>query len=293
MKTRESLSSRIFDSFNIIILILFALTVVIPFIHVIAISLSSPKAIVNAQVTLWPVGFSLKNYMYVMKNSIFFNSFKITLIIVILGTAISMLMTLLTAYPLSRVYLPGRKVFILILVITLIFQSPMVPLYLVVKMYGLLNTIWALILPFALSVFNTFICITFFKQLPNELFEAARIDGMTEYGILFKIVVPLSKPVIVTLLLFFSVSYWNSYQSALYYITNPNLRPLQLYLWSLVAQSNVSELGAMAAAETAVSNSPEGLMMATVITATIPIIIVYPFLQKHFMKGILTGSLKG
>lgn len=293
MKVRESFGSRLFDFFNIVILLLFCLTVIIPFINVIAVSMSSTKAIVNAQVTLWPVGFNLDNYGFVLQNASFLNSFKITLFVVGAGTAINLIMTALTAYPLSKSYLSGRKVFMLILIFNMIFHSPLIPLYLTVKTLGLINSLWALVLPGALSVFNTILCITFFKSLPEELFEAARVDGMSEYKILFKIAIPLSKPVMVTLLLFFSVAHWNNYQSALYYITNVNLRPLQLYLWSLVAQTNTSELGMAAHSESAIKTSPEGLKMATIITATVPIIIIYPFLQKHFVKGAMLGSVKG
>ena len=292
MKIKESFQSRIFDAFNIIVLLLFTLSVIMPFINAIAVSLSSANAIMNAQVKLWPVGFNLDNYRYVAMNPTFWISFRNTLFVVFFGTSINLLITVVTAYPLSKTYLSGRKVFMLILIFIMIFQAPLIPMYLTVKTLGLHNTLWALILPGSLNVFNTLLCITFFKSLPQELFEAARIDGMSEYGILFKIAIPLSKPIMATLLIFFSVAHWNNYQAALYYITNVNLRPLQLYLWSLVAQTNTTEIGAdIRAAEQIIS--PEGLKMATVLTATIPILLVYPFLQKHFVKGILIGSVKG
>lgn len=293
MKIKESKASLLFDIFNHFILLLFCLTVIIPMIHVIAISMSSTRAIVNSKVWLLPVEFNLNNYMHVINNSTFLNSFKITAFVVTVGTAINLFITVVTAYSLSKPYLPGRKWIMLVLIFNMIFHSPLIPMYLTMRSLKLINTLWALVLPGALSVFNTILCIAFFKSLPEELFEAARVDGMSEYGILFKIAVPLSKPIIVTLLLFFAVNHWNNYQNALYFITNANLRPLQMYLYSIVASTNMADMGMAVATESAVKTHPEGLKMATVITATIPVVVIYPFLQKHFVKGVMIGSIKG
>jgi putative aldouronate transport system permease protein len=293
MKIRESAGSRIFSTVNAAVLVLCSLTVILPFLNVLAVSLSSNSAINRSIVSFWPVGFNFGNYAFVMKNAEFLNSFKVTFFVVILGTSFSMFITLLTSYPLSKSYLPGRKAFMVILVVSMIFQCPIIPYFLTVKTIGFTNTILALVIPGGFSVFYTLLCITFFKTIPEDLFESARIDGMTEFRMLFKIALPLSMPIIVTLLLYFIVGYWNNYQSALYFITSVNLRPLQLYLWSLIAQSNIESVGASVMSEAATKTTPAGLMMATIIVATVPVLLIYPFLQKHFIKGTLLGSLKG
>ncbi|OXS58024.1 ABC transporter permease [Cohnella sp. CIP 111063] len=291
MQIRRSLGEKIFDAANVIILALACVTVIIPILHVIASSLSSTNALIHAKVSIWPVDFNWSNYEAVMKNKTFWRSFSISIFVVVVGTLINMLMTIFTAYPLSKSYLRGKNAILIYIVFTMIFYPPMIPVYLVVKDIGLINTVWAMIIPVALSQFNLLICLTFFRSLPEELFEAARVDGMGEMRMVMQIAVPLSKPIMMTLGLFYAVFHWNSYATALLYITKTHLKPLQLYLYNLVAKSDMNDMLAIAAESTTQLN-PQGLQMATIMVATVPIVIIYPFIQKHFIKGALIGSVK-
>lgn len=292
MKIKRSLGEVAFDTTNAVLLLLFCAAVAIPLLNVIAGSLSSNEAIIHSEVALWPVGFNLHNYEFVIRNPVFWRSFGVTAQIVLIGTAINMLLTILTSYPLSKGWLGGRKVILLFIIFTMIFQAPLVPMYILVKSFGMLNTIWSLIVPGALSAFNMMLCITFMRSLPEEMFEAARVDGMSEYRIVWRIVAPLSMPINVTLILFYAVGHWNNYLGPLLYITDRELQPLQLYLYKLISQFDMDSAGGQSVTELASTITPQGLQMATIVIATIPIIIVYPFLQKHFIKGALLGSVK-
>ncbi|QNK56339.1 MULTISPECIES: carbohydrate ABC transporter permease [Paenibacillus] len=292
MKIKKTLAERAFDTGNIIFMLLTCLLVAIPILHVAAGSFSDTNALIHSKVGLWPVGFNLDNYQLVFESKPFWRSFAITLLIVVIGTSINLFLTVLTAYPMSKSYLKGKKLFILFIIVTMIFQAPMIPTYLLVKNLDLLNSIWGLIIPGALSAFNLILCITFFRSLPEELFEAARVDGMSEYRMVWTIALPLSMPIVITLLLFYAVGHWNNYYSALLYITDTSLRPLQLYLYFLMAQFDTSDLQTGASSLVSMDVSPQGLQMATIIVATLPIVLVYPFVQKHFIKGAMLGSLK-
>lgn len=284
---------KLFDIFNIVILILISACVLVPLLHVIAGSFSSSYALTHSLVKLWPVDFNLTNYKMVMRNSLFWDAFKITLIVVVIGTTINLALTTITAYPLSKRDLRGRNILMLFIIFTMIFNAPIIPTYLIVKWLGMMNTIWSLIIPTGISAFNLILCITFFRNLPTELFDSAKVDGLSEYGIVWKIVVPLSAPIMVTLLLFYAVGHWNNYYMPLLYITDADLRTLQLYLYVLVAQNSTNDALADTGGLDLINISPQGLQMATIVTATIPIAIVYPFLQKHFIQGALLGSVKG
>jgi ABC-type glycerol-3-phosphate transport system permease component len=292
MAIKRSLGEKIFDACNVIFLVLASLLVVIPVVHVIAGSFSSTQALIQNKVFLVPVDFNLDNYKLVIQNETFWETFKNSVLLVIVGTAINMVMTLVTAYPLSKSYLKGRKVFILAFVFTMIFHAPLIPSYILIRNLGLLDTFWALVVPPAIGMFNLIMCITFFRSLPEELFEAARVDGMGEYRILWKIAVPLSMPIVVTLLLFYAVNHWNSYFNALIYITDRKLYPLQLYLYHLLAEANAIDNYRGVNTLASLDTSPQGLQLATIVVATVPIVIIYPFLQKHFIKGAMLGSLK-
>lgn len=291
-KIKQSTGERVFDIFNIAFLALFALATLAPFLHILAASFSDKHALVNMQVTFWPIKPQFDNYDMVLNNKMFWNSYKITIILVVLGTVIQMFMTLITAYPLSKRYLPGRKYFMLAIVFTMIFHAPMIPSYLVIKQLHLIDTLWALIIPGALSSFNMILCITYFKSIPDELFEAARIDGMPEFQILWKIALPISKPIIVTLILFYAVGTWNSYYGGLMFITKQSLKPLQVFMYNLIAQSSYNGMDEVQQRELVSNITPDGLKMAAIIVASLPIITVYPFIQKYFIKGAMIGSLK-
>ncbi len=291
MHIRSTLGERIFDAANYLLLLLACITVIVPMAHVLASSFSSNLALVHGKVSVWPVEFTLNNYAIVFQNTVFWRAFGISVFVVVVGTLLNMALTVLTAYPLSKTYLRGRNGVLLFIVFTMIFYPPMIPVYLVVKELGLLNSIWAMIIPVALSQFNILICLTFFRSLPEELFEAARVDGMGETRMVAQIAIPLSKPIMFTLTLFYAVFHWNNYTISLLYITKPILRPLQLYLYNLVAKSEMNEMLAIVS-ETTTQLNPQGLQMATIVVATVPIVLIYPFIQKHFIKGALIGSIK-
>jgi putative aldouronate transport system permease protein len=291
-KIKQTTGERIFDVFNIILLSLFGLTTVAPFVHILAASLSDKHALINMEVSFWPVKPQLDNYAMVLNNKMFWNSYKVTIILVVSATLIHMFMTVITAYPLSKSYLPGRKYFMLMVVFSMIFNAPMIPAYLVVKQLHLIDTLWALIIPGAVSSFNMILCLTYFKSIPEELFEAARIDGMPEFQILCKIALPISKPMIVTLILFYTVGTWNSYYGALMYITKQSLKPLQVFMYNLIAQSSYNGMDEVQQKELVSNITPDGLKMAAIMIASLPILLVYPFIQKFFIKGVMIGSLK-
>ncbi|WP_127584645.1 carbohydrate ABC transporter permease [Paenibacillus koleovorans] len=291
MRIKTSAGEKAFDTFNVLLLLALCATILIPFLFVLASSLSSTTALIQGRVRLWPVEFNLDNYAMVMTNAVFWRSFGISVLVVTIGTLLNMFMTVVTAYPLSRPKLKGKKAVLLGIVFTMIFQAPIVPTYILVKQLGLLNSIWALIIPAALSAFNLLICLTSFRSLPEELLEAARVDGMNEYRILYRIVVPLSIPILVTLILFYAVGHWNNYFAPLLYITKSSIRPLQLYLYNIIAQFNMSDTFPEAL-DAAQKVSPQGLQMTVIIVSSLPILLIYPFIQKHFIKGALLGSIK-
>ncbi|WNR45767.1 carbohydrate ABC transporter permease [Paenibacillus roseipurpureus] len=291
IKIKQSPAERLFDVINGGFLLVVAAFIMIPVLHVVAGAFSSTNAIVQGQVGIWPVAFSWDNIHYVIANSAFWKSFQISILVVTIGTLLNIVLTVLTAYPLSKHDLKWRQGVIIYILITMIFQAPLIPTFLVVKQLGMLNTLWALIIPSAISAFNMILCLTFFRSLPEELFEAARVDGMGEYRILYQIAVPLSKPIMVTLMLFYAVGHWNNFFSALIYVTKPTLRPLQLYLYNVINGGSTNE-SSSALLESAMTVSPQGIQMATIVISTVPIVLIYPFIQKHFIKGALVGSLK-
>lgn len=280
---------RVFGVFNGFILILLAFTCLFPFIHVLAKSLSGENAIIAGDVVLWPVDVQFEAYKSVFGNASMRNSFLYTVFVTVLGTCVNILLTVLAAYPLSKSDLVGKKPIWLMILFTMFFSGGIIPLYLVVNGLHLLNTCWALILPGAISTYNMIIMKTFFQNIPDSLEESAKLDGCTEIGVLFRIVLPLSMPVIATLSLFYAVAHWNNFMSSLLYINDTSKFTLQLKLRQLVLQDQVSSMmeGASAA-----SLPRESLKAASIMYATLPILIVYPWLQKYFVKGVLVGSVK-
>lgn len=281
---------RIFSAFNYVILTIFGITMLIPFVHIIAGSFSSSLAIKQGLVSILPVDFTFDNYKAVMADPTIWQSFGVTVLITVVGTFLNLLLTCLMAYALSKHDLKGRSLIMLLVLFTMIFQAPMIPSYLLVKSLGMLNTIWSVIVPGLISAFNMVIMISFFRNIPDGLLDSAKIDGCGEYRTLFQIVLPLSLPSLMTIGLFYAVGHWNSYFNAMMYIRDPNLHPLQLKLRRLIVESDVDS---MMASAVATMQSAEGIKMASILFATLPILIVYPLIQKHFVKGSMLGSVKG
>jgi putative aldouronate transport system permease protein len=291
MKYSTSLRSRLFDICNVLFLASLALTMLLPLISVFAKSFSSSNSIAKGEVFFWPVEFTLINYEYVFHDASIWRAFLVSLVITVGGTFINLLATTSLAYPLSRPEYKGKKIILFMVLFTMIFSAPLIPSYLVVKNFGMVDTLWALIIPSMISAFNFFVMRSFFLNIPSTLIDAARIDGLGELGILFRIVLPLSKPVLATIGIFYGVSHWNSYQTALYYLNDPKLYPLQVKLRQMIVNDEMS-VESNSVYSTIALNSPEGIQMATVVIATLPILLLYPFLQKHFVKGTMIGSIK-
>jgi putative aldouronate transport system permease protein len=262
------------------------------YLNILAQSFSSSKAITNGAVGLWPVDFTWINYKYVFQDPTIWRAFMVSVYVTILGTAINLIMTSSLAYPLSRQEYVGRRYLLLMILFTMIFSAPIIPVFILIKSIGLMNSLWALMIPSAISAFNFFIMRAFFMNIPTELIDSSRIDGCGELGILWKIVVPLSKPAMATMGIYYAVYHWNSYTSALYYLNDRNLYPLQIKLRQMIDTDTVNMDPNSAMFSEMLNVSPEGIKMATVFIATIPILMVYPFLQKYFVKGMMIGSVK-
>ncbi|MEF2245250.1 carbohydrate ABC transporter permease [Paenibacillus sp. IITD108] len=280
---------KVFQVFNYIFLTIISLGMALPLLHIVAQSLSSDLAINAGKVGILPVQFTWDNYAVVVQDSSVWRAFVVSVIVTVGGTFVNLIATASLAYPLSRPEYIGRKYILLMALITFIFSAPLIPNYLLVRSLGLLDSLWALIIPSAISAYNLFIMRSFFLNLPNELVDSGRIDGCGELRLIWSIILPLSKPVMATMGLFYSVIHWNSYSSALYYINTRALYPLQVRLREIVI---TDQFGEMDTFNSLLNISPEGMKMAVIVVATLPIMLVYPFLQKYFIKGMLIGSIK-
>ncbi len=277
-----------------IIILMISLTCLLPFLNVAATSLSSKSAILSGKVTFIPVEFDTRAYKAIFSDPAMIRSLVFTIIITVVYTLFSMILTILMAYPLTKKRLKGRKLFNFLALFTMYFSGGTIPLYLNVKELGLLDTPWALILPGMLSTYNMIILKSFFTALPGELEEAAIIDGANDFQILWRIYLPLSMASLATLTLFYSVGKWNSFQDALYYINTKAYQPLQLKLYHLIKGSQAVDIAAMegGTSQTATDIS-ESIEPASIIFATLPILVVYPFVQRYFVSGVTIGAIKG
>ncbi|MFB0845676.1 carbohydrate ABC transporter permease [Paenibacillus oleatilyticus] len=289
---KASASWQVFNAANLFFLTLLGLAMFLPFLGVLAQSFSSSEAVIAGKVLFWPVDFTWINYQYVFSDASIWRSFGITVYITVVGTLINLIATASLAYPVSRQEYVGRKLVVVMVLITMVFSAPLVPNFILMKSLGLTNTLWALLLPGAISAFNFFIMRSFFMQIPSEIIDSGRIDGCTELRMIWSIVMPLSKPVMASLGIFYAVGHWNTYMNALYYINNPALRPLQVKLRQLIDANEINIDPSASQFSSLAHMDPEGIKMATIIIATLPIVLIYPFLQKHFVKGMMVGSVK-
>ncbi|KQX48826.1 MULTISPECIES: carbohydrate ABC transporter permease [unclassified Paenibacillus] len=281
-------SERLFQLINGLFFILVAVAMLAPLVHLAAISLSSADFSNAHKVYFWPRGFNLNVYQDVFQQSRLWRAMGVSVYITVFGTLISLYITSALGYALTRPKMRGRKVILRALIVTFIFSIPLIPFYLVVRTVGMENSLWALMIPGALSVFNTLIVKTFFQGISSELFDAAQIDGCSEYGMFFRIAVPMSLPAIATIGLFHAVDQWNSYFYALIFLHSKAKYPIQVILKSMVMDGS----SGVESDSLVLFYSPEQLKAGIVLFATIPILIVYPFLQKYFVKGAMLGSLK-
>lgn len=291
-RIKESKIDRVFMGGIYVFLTLILLAVLYPLIYIVSASFSSPSAVTSGQVWLFPVEPTLLGYTSVFKNPEIIQGFSNSLFYTVAGTLISVSITIMLAYPLSRKSFYGRNVIMVILVFTMIFDGGLIPLYLVVKDLHLIDTIWALLLPSALAVFQVIIARAFFQStIPEELVEASEMDGCSDIGFIFKVVLPLAKPIIAVLVLMYAVMKWNMYFDAMIYLKSEELFPLQLILRSILIlnvdpTANVEEMLKM-------QGLKELLKYSLIVVSSLPVLLIYPFVQKHFVKGMLIGSVKG
>jgi putative aldouronate transport system permease protein len=283
---------HVFNGFNIVFLTALALIMFLPFLNVFAQSLSDSEAIITGKVVFLPVDFTWINYQYVFSDAAIWRSFGITVYITVVGTAINLIATASLAYPVSRQEYIGRKYVVIFVLITMVFSAPLIPNFILMKALNLTNSLWALMLPGAISAFNFFVMRAFFMQIPGEIIDSGRIDGCSETRMIWSIVLPLSKPVMASLGIFYAVGHWNTYMAALYYVNKPSLWPLQVKLRQLIMSDEINIDPSASQFSGLAHMNPEGIKMATIIIATLPIVLIYPFLQRHFVKGMMIGSVK-
>ncbi len=293
-KPRKWNSDTVFTSAIYVLMFLIIIVMLYPLLIVLSSSVSDPQAILNGEVRLLPVGFSLESYGKVLENEDivngFFNSVKYTVV----GSAVNVALTVLAAYPLSRRDLKGRNVLMKLITFTMFFSGGMVPSFLIVRELNLMNTMWALILPGAISTYNLIITRTFFENnIPGELQEAAVLDGCSNFRFLLSIVLPLSMTILVIITMFYAVGHWNTYLNAIMYFSKKELYPLQVVLRDILQSSQAAD---MAGTDTVMSTrffEIERIKYATMVISSLPLVIVYPFIMKYFEKGVMVGALKG
>jgi putative aldouronate transport system permease protein len=289
----RSWPSRILDVLIYIGLFVFAALTLIPFLYIVSASFTSSEELLQKGFVLFPTKFSLEAYQYIFSTQTLVRSLWVTVFITVAGTAINLVFTILMAYPLARPTLKWRRQLMLMIIFTMLFSGGMIPTFLIVKELGMLGTYWSLLIPGAISAFNLIILRNFFQQLPDGLEEAAKIDGCNDFMILIRIVLPLSLPAVATFALFYAVGHWNSFFQAILYINDSEKWPIQVLLRQIVILSSGGAIGDSSAMSESFVPPGETVKMATIVVATVPILLVYPFLQKHFAKGALLGSVKG
>ncbi|MGG1553471.1 carbohydrate ABC transporter permease [Paenibacillus ferrarius] len=279
-----------FDVVLYLILLGVVLSALYPFVYMIAVSFSGVVPVLKGQVWLWPKEFNVATYASVFEKPEIGRAYLNTILYTVLGTVISLLVTGAGAYALSKKHLIFQKGFMIMIVITLFFSGGMIPTFLVVRSYHLIDTIWAMILPTAVSSWNLIVMRTFFSGIPQEVEESGKIDGLTDIGIFFRLVLPLSKAILATIGLFYGVAIWNNFFSALLYLRDADLFPLQVIVRNMVLQGQGTGAGNIGGDTLIVD---EAIKYAAIVITTVPILLVYPFLQKYFAKGALIGSIKG
>ena len=289
-RIRKSAADLSFDLISTIIMIFVLLVTLYPFWYVLVGSFSSVGHLIKGGFVLWPDGIHLDAYAQVFRNDMIPTAYRNTLIITIGGTLLSMILTILGAYVLSLKNLPGRKFITMFFVFTMLFSGGLVPTYLVVSGLGLIDTLWALVLPSAISTYNMVLMRNFFQSVPDSLYEAASIDGENMVGYLFHFLLPLSGAAIATITLFYAVGYWNDYFKSLIYIRDNKLWPMQTVLRQALQTSQFNNMMYEDAAQTL---APESLKDAMIVVTVLPVLCIYPFIQKYFVKGVMVGSLKG
>lgn len=293
ISARQTKQDVIFELIINVLIVIIILIVLYPLIFVVSASLSNPMKIMQGEVWLLPKEFTLSSYEKVFRDPSILTGYRNTILYTVVGTAINLVMTIMGAYPLSRKDLYGRGLITAIFTFTMFFSGGLIPTYLLIKNLGMLNTFWVMVIPNAVAMYNMIIMRTFFQNtIPVELLEAASIDGCSNLRFLLKIVLPLSTPIIAVMVLFYGVGHWNAFFNALIYLTDEKKYPLQLILREILLQSQVQEMTDMENYQEQLMQA-EGIKYAVIIVSSLPVLMLYPFLQRYFVKGVMIGAIKG
>ncbi|MBD2870605.1 carbohydrate ABC transporter permease [Paenibacillus arenilitoris] len=285
---------KVFQFFLILFITLMSVAMLYPFIHLLSVSLSTPAEAIRPGLHVYPLEFSLEAYNKTFASSQIWIGFKNTIFRTVAGTFLALFMMALTAYPLSKKYLPHRSFYTLFIVFTMFFSGGLIPSYLLIKGIGLINSVWVYVIPVMIQTFSLLVMRNFFMEIPSELEDSAKMDGAGDFRILLSIILPLSKPIMATVGLWQAVNHWNAWFDGMLYIQDPSKMVLQMFLRKLIVSGEEQEMNAIMNQAPGVEIvTPETIKAATLMVATLPILIVYPFIQKYFVKGIMVGSLKG
>lgn len=292
---KASRGDLVFSIINYLFLILLSLLVLYPLIYVLSSSFSSPQAVTTGKVWLYPVEPTLVGYKQVFKNPNVLRGYWNSIVLTVLGTSVNIVLTVMLAYPLSVRDFVGRKLITAIVTFTMLFNGGLVPTFIVVNKLHLFNTIWALILPTSISVYNTIIARTYFQSsIPYDLYESATLDGCSDIRYIFTVVLPLSKAILAVLVLYYAVGHWNSYFNALIYLKDSDKYPLQVVLRSIIIEANEDQSNMVDVDQLLVRQGLNNLLKyCLIVVASVPMLILYPFIQKYFVKGVMIGALKG
>ena len=293
-RIRQSPGDRVFDVTVNVIGILVMLIVLIPLIFVVAASFSDPDLVLRGKVLLWPKGFTLQAYTMVFENQDIWRGYRNTILYTLLGTTINILMTIMAAYPLSRREMQGRRFFTLLVLFTMYFNGGLIPTYLLVRDLGMYNTIWAVLIPSAISTYNLIVAKSFFEQsIPQELYESAKLDGSSSVHTLFTIVLPLSKAIIAVLILYYGVAHWNAYFNALIYLRDEGLHPLQIVLRNILLLGQTEQMGSNDVGMGEKIKMVEAIKYSVIVVSSVPVLLLYPLAQRYFVSGVMIGAVKG
>ncbi|MCL2035234.1 MAG: carbohydrate ABC transporter permease [Oscillospiraceae bacterium] len=287
---------RKFDFADACIYLIMFFTIVVtlyPVIYILSNSVSDMTAVMRNKVVLFPIGFDLSAYKNVLSNKFIWTGYRNSTFLLFVGTFINVIMTICAAFPLSRTHFHFRKFFMIMIIFTMFFSGGMIPTFVIVDMLRLTDTIWSMVIPTAVSAINVIIMKSFFESIPASLEEAMKIDGGTDFTVLFKLILPLSKPVLAVISLYYGVAHWNGFTSALIYIRTRSLFPLQVILREMLLQNKLQEMITVDAAAADALGATRSIQYATIIVSIIPMLIIYPFLQKYFVKGVMIGAVKG
>lgn len=293
-KIRLSSEDRIFDFVVNVIGVFIIIIVLYPLCFVLSASFSDPDRVLRGELILLPRGFTLEPYKMVFENPDIWQGYRNTIFYTVAGTIINITMTILAAYPLSRKDMPFRKILTLVIIFTMYFNGGLIPTYLLVRNLGMYNTVWAILIPAAISTYNLIVARTFFEQsIPEELYESAKLDGCSNIRMLFSIVMPLSSAILAVLVLYYGVAHWNSYFPALVYLRDEKLFPLQIILRDILLLGQTEQLGSNTVGMGEKIQMAEGIKYSVIVVSSVPILMLYPFLQKYFVKGVMIGAIKG